>query len=186
MIVAIVGLDIIVVIEGWGMTVVIEGWGMIVVIAGWGMIVGIEGRGMMAVIEGWVMMTGIEGPNRSADEVGYIKGRRVSMLLRQSDDVTDQLNVRQKPGLLLMIDYCQAFDRISKDFMIHTLKIFGLGPDFVKWVSVLMADTKRCVAYCGWLSEYFAVEAGIRQGCPFFTISLCSCSRTACNKNTTL
>ena len=104
----------------------------------------------------------------NGDQVGYIKGRRVSMLLRLIDDVTDQLNVRQKPGLLPTIDYCQAFDRISKDFMIHTLKKNGFGPDFVKWVSVLMADAKSCVAYCGWLSEYFAVEAGIRQGCPFF------------------
>ena len=51
------------------------------------------------------------------------------MLVRLIDDVTDQLNVRQKPGLLLTIDYCQAFDRISKDFMIHTFKIFGFGPD---------------------------------------------------------
>ena len=53
--------------------------------------------------------------------------------------------------------------------MIHDMyvKKNGFGPDFVKWVSVLMADTKSCVAYCGWLSEYFAVEAGIRQGCPF-------------------
>ena len=64
-----------------------------------------------------------------------------------------------------MID--QAFDRISKDFMIHTFKKNGFGPDFVKWVSVFMADAKSCVVYCGWLSEYFAVEAGIRQGCPF-------------------
>ena len=49
----------------------------------------------------------------SGDQVCYIKGRRVSMLLRLIDDVTDQLNVRQKPGLLLTTDYCQAFDRIS-------------------------------------------------------------------------
>ena len=40
----------------------------------------------------------------------------MSMLLRLIDDVTDQLYVRQKPGLSLTIDYCQAFDRISKDF----------------------------------------------------------------------
>ena len=58
----------------------------------------------------------------SGDQVGYIKGRRVSMLLRLIDDVTDQLNVRQKPGLLPAIDYCQVFGRISKDFMIHTFK----------------------------------------------------------------
>ena len=58
----------------------------------------------------------------SGDQVGYIKGRRVSMLLRLIDDVTDQLNVRQKPGLLPTIDYCQAFGRISKDFLIHTFK----------------------------------------------------------------
>ena len=96
--------------------------------------------------------------------------RRLS--LRLIDDVTDQLNVRQKPGLLLTIDYCQAFDTISKDFIIHTLKKKnGFGPDVVKWVSVLMADAKSCVAYCGWLSEYFAVEAGIRQGCPFSSLA---------------
>ena len=46
-------------------------------------------------------------------------------------------------------------------------KNLDFGPDFVKWVSVPMADAKSCVAYCGWISEYFAVEAGIRQGCPF-------------------
>ena len=49
----------------------------------------------------------------SGDQVGYIKGRRVSMLLRLIDDVTDQLNVRQKPGLLLAIDYCQAFEFVD-------------------------------------------------------------------------
>ena len=62
------------------------------------------------------------------------------MLLRLNDDVTDQLNVRQRSGLLLTIDYCQAFDRISKDFMAQTLKKIGFGPDFEQWVSVLMAD----------------------------------------------
>ena len=108
----------------------------------------------------------------NGDQVGYIKGRRVSTLLRLIDDVTDQLNVRQRPGLLLTIDYHQAFDRISKDFMVQTFKRFGFGPDFVKWVSVLMADAKSCVAYCEWISEYFAIEAGIRQGCPFLPLVL--------------
>ena len=90
--------------------------------------------------------------------------------MRLIDDVTDQLNVRQKPGLLLTIDYCQAFDRISNIRSKKKKKKInkkGSGSYFVKWVSVLMADAKSCVAYCGWLFEYFQVEAGIRQGCLF-------------------
>ena len=51
--------------------------------------------------------------------------------------------------------------------MVQTFKQFGFGPDVVKWVSVLKAHAKSCVAYCEWISEYFAVEGGIRQGCPF-------------------
>ena len=30
-----------------------------------------------------------------------------------------------------------------------------------------MKDTRSCVNYAGWLSGYFPVESGIRQGCPF-------------------
>ena len=48
------------------------------------------------------------------DQVEYIKVRRASTLLRLIDDVIEQLNVQQKPGLLLTVDYSQAFDRISK------------------------------------------------------------------------
>lgn len=101
------------------------------------------------------------------DQVGYIKGRRVSTLLRLIDDITDQHNILHKPGLLVTIDYVHAFDCISTDFMLKAFEQFGFGTDFVKWVDVLMKDTKSCVSYCGWLSDFFAVDSGIRQGCPF-------------------
>ena len=67
------------------------------------------------------------------------------MLPRLVDNVIDQLNVRQKPGLLLTIDYCQAFDRISKNFMIHTFKKIGFGADFMKWV-VFLWQTPKAVS----------------------------------------
>ena len=50
-------------------------------------------------------------------------------------------------------------------------RLYGLSPtrgvDFVKWVCVLIKDTESSVSYCGWLSGLFALESGIRQGCPF-------------------
>ena len=33
-----------------------------------------------------------------------------------------------------------------------------------------MKDIKSCVSYCGWLSDVFAVESGILQGCPFSSL----------------
>ena len=101
------------------------------------------------------------------DQVGYIKGRQSSTLLRMIDDVIDQTNTRNKPGLLATIDMYHAYDCISKEFMLKTFKKFGFGPNFISWVELLMKDTRSCTSYAGWLSSYFPVESGIRQGCPF-------------------
>ena len=72
------------------------------------------------------------------------------------------------------------FDRISKDYILCVFekktekREKGFGPDFLQWVRALMSDTKSCVNYCGWLSDFilffilfFSVDFGIRQGCHF-------------------
>ena len=101
------------------------------------------------------------------DQVGYIKGRQSSTLLRLIDDVIDQLNRTNKPGLLATIDMFHAYDCISKEFMIKTFKKFGFGNTFISWVKLLMNESRSSVNYAGWLSGYFPAESGIRQGCPF-------------------
>ena len=101
------------------------------------------------------------------DQVGYLKGRQVSSILRLIDDVIEQTNAQNTPGLLATFDMFHAFDCISKEFMLKTFKKFGFGPNFISYVSILMKDAKSCVNYAGWLSSYFPVSSGIRQGCPF-------------------
>ena len=103
----------------------------------------------------------------SEDQTGYIKGRNVSTMLRLIDDVTDSMNKQNNSGLLVTLDFFHAFDCISKNFMMSVFKVFGFGENFATWVSVLMSETMSCVNYCGYLSEFFAVGSGIRQGCPF-------------------
>ena len=101
------------------------------------------------------------------NQTGYLKGRQISTLLRTIDDVTNQLLQTNRPGLLVAVDFYHAFDCVSKEFMLNSFEAFGFGKDFLSWVKMLMNDTKSCVSYCNWLSEYFPVETGIRQGCPF-------------------
>ena len=75
-------------------------------------------------------------------------------MIRLINDVTEQLTVQQKPGVLFTAHYSQAFDRISKDCKLQVFERNGFGPDFLQWVRVPMSDTKSCMNYCGWLSDF--------------------------------
>ena len=50
--------------------------------------------------------------------------------------------------------------------IIIIIKHFGFGPHFCKWISTLYQDIESCVTNNGYLSSYFKLQKGIRQGCP--------------------
>jgi hypothetical protein len=51
--------------------------------------------------------------------------------------------------------------------MKHNLTYFGFGEYFLRWFSVLHAQSIACVTINAFLTEPFAVESGVRQGCPW-------------------
>ena len=61
------------------------------------------------------------------DQVGYLGGRNISNILRNIDDVIDYLNMSDKAGYLLALDYCKVFYSMCKDFIIEAFKLFGLA-----------------------------------------------------------
>lgn len=103
----------------------------------------------------------------SEDQVGYIRGRNITTIVRLIDDVIEYLQVNNATGVIVALDYTKAFDSVNKAFLSDCFKKAGFGPEFIKWVNVLLNDTQSCISYCGWLSKFFSVECGIRQGCPF-------------------
>ena len=101
------------------------------------------------------------------DQCAYVKGRQITDNLRTIDDVIEYLKYKNKPGVLLAIDFSKAFDSISRKFMINAFKKFGFGVQFTKWVQIIMSENRSSIGYNGWVSGTFKVERGIRQGCPF-------------------
>ena len=101
------------------------------------------------------------------DQVGYLKGRNIATIIRFIDDVIEMIRYNKQTGGIVALDYCKAFDSINKAFLQKSFELFGFGPKFKKWVRVLMENNYSCVQHNGWLSEWFPVESGIRQGCPF-------------------
>lgn len=99
-------------------------------------------------------------------QVGFMKGRQISTILREIDDVLQLCRRHSTSGFVLAVDYKQAFDSISTDFILKALEAFGFGPTFLNWVRIMNSERLACVKNGGHVSRTFNMLSGVRQGCP--------------------
>ena len=100
------------------------------------------------------------------DQFAFIKGRQVGDLLREIDDILTIGKLKFPESIILSIDYAKAFDTISLKAVKKALVYFGFSGTFIKWIDLLLSDRKSCVQNGGYLSDFFKMERGVRQGCP--------------------
>ena len=102
----------------------------------------------------------------NTDQTGYIKGRYIGENIRLIKDVITYLNVKDKAGILCLIDFEKAFDTVKWNFIKKALKAFNFGPSFIKWVDILYKNPETAVLNNGYQTPYFKPQKGVRQGCP--------------------
>ena len=97
-------------------------------------------------------------------------------MLREIDDILELGKLRFPESIILSLDYAKAFDSVSIPAVKKALLYFGFQGNFMRWVDLLLYDRKCCVQNGGYLSDFFQMEKGVRQGCPisplFFIITL--------------
>ena len=67
----------------------------------------------------------------------------------------------------------KAFDSIEWNFIKRSLEFFNLGPFLTRWFSMLYNNSEAAVMNAGYMTDYFTVSRGVRQGCllsPFLFI----------------
>ena len=99
------------------------------------------------------------------DQCAYIKKRYIGCNIRNLIDIYEYCEAENEEGALLNIDYAKAFDSVEHDFIFSTLKMFGFGETFIKWINILYAEPIFRVKNNGWISKPYRMERGIRQGC---------------------
>ena len=99
-------------------------------------------------------------------QFGFMKGRQISHMHRFIDDLLTLQRKSNLPGFILALDFKQAFDAINIKCILKSLHIFGFGPNFIRWISILNTDRQSCVKNGGYISELFPMSNGVRQGCP--------------------
>ena len=68
--------------------------------------------------------------------------------------------------IILSLDQEKAFDTVDWSFMYATLRKMGFGTSFLKWVNVFYTGVESSVNVNGYLSSFFSLSRGVRQGCP--------------------
>ena len=100
------------------------------------------------------------------DQTGFIKGRYIGENLRLISDVIEYCRIDNVEGILMAIDYRNAFDSVEHDFMIYVLELFNFGPCFISWVRLLYNNALLTVRNNGFTSEWFPCSRGTFQGSP--------------------
>ena len=78
-----------------------------------------------------------------------------------------------------------AFDSIGHAYIINCLKHLNFGEDFIKWEKLSHKDAASCVSNNGYLSDFFPIWRGVRQGCPHSTYLFIICIKLLSYKITT-
>ena len=100
------------------------------------------------------------------DQTGFIKGRYIGENIRLISDVIEYCQMDKSEGILMALDYRNAFDSVEHDFIFHVLKLFNFGPDFIAWVRLLYSNALLTVKNNGFTSEWFSCSRGTFQGSP--------------------
>ena len=87
-------------------------------------------------------------------------------------EIFDNTEEENKPGIFFFLYFENSFDSIDHTYIINCLKHFNFGEDFIKWVKLFYYDAKSCVAYNGYLSDFFPRSARRSSGMSPFHLSL--------------
>ena len=100
------------------------------------------------------------------DQTGYVKDRFIEQNVRLIADIKECTESLGISGIALFLDFKKAFDSLEWNFILKALETFGFGAPLIHWVKTFYNTIQSCVVNNGYASPFFALERGVRQGCP--------------------
>ena len=100
------------------------------------------------------------------DQTGSIRGRYIGANLRTIADVIYYCNSEKLEGILMALDFKNAFNTVEHEFVYEVLRTFNFGDNFISWVQLLHNGMELCIINNGHTSKWFKPSRGLQQGCP--------------------
>ncbi len=99
------------------------------------------------------------------DQNRFVLGRQAFNNTRRVLNVLYK-NLNAKDHAILSLDAEKAFDRIEWNYLFETLRRFGLGTKYLRWLQLLYNEPRAQVITNSNISKLFNLARGTRQGCP--------------------
>ena len=81
-------------------------------------------------------------------------------------DVIYYCNVDRTEGILMALDFKNAFNSVELPFVYQVLRHFNFGECFIGWVQLLHSKPELAIINNGCTSQWFKPTRGLQQGCP--------------------
>jgi hypothetical protein len=102
----------------------------------------------------------------SSNQCAFIKGRYILESVVIAHELVHSLHKTKDPGLILKLDYENAYDRVNWDFLFEVLSSRCFSEKWIGWIKCLVKGGSVGVILNGEESPYFKPGKGLRQGDP--------------------
>ncbi|XP_026411100.1 uncharacterized protein LOC113306371 [Papaver somniferum] len=107
----------------------------------------------------------------SCQEGAFIKGSNIHEKIVLASEMVNELDIKRRGGnVCLKLEITQAYDSLSWDFLVETIKHFGFYEVGIKWIRILFESAKISVLVNGGPCGFFNVGRRLRQGDPLSSV----------------
>ena len=110
------------------------------------------------------------------DQSGFMANRFTGENIRLLYDTLKLSLQKEKPGLLLLIDFEKAFDSVAWSFIKKSLIFFNFKSSIINWIETFYKNIKSTVIINNTPTTWFPIQRGCRQGDPVSPYIFLICS----------
>ena len=110
------------------------------------------------------------------DQTGFLQNRYIGENIIKALDLIDIAEYEDIEAILMFIDFEKAYDHIEWPFLQNALKLFNFEENLINWVNILYTNITSCVGNNGWITDFFSLSRGVRQGCPLSSYLFIICT----------
>ena len=102
----------------------------------------------------------------SKSQTCAVRGRQIHHNLLLIREILTYAKREQLPAYIVSVDQEKAFDKVNRKYMFKVLQKHGLPAQFIRFIQALYSDAESSVIVNGFMTQFFPLERGVRQGCP--------------------